>query len=380
MLVTFKTITQQQFQLELEEGITIGDVKKKIAEEKGTQDFAPESQKLIYNGKILTDEQQLKDVDYAAAKFIVVMVSRKKPEAQAAPAADATPAATTTSSFAGLPPLLPVDGLSSHPYYHYEHAAGQHHRCAGCCCGAASCCSRAVQLLTYSLVVPAEHEATLEAITSMGYPREEAIRALRAAFFNADRAVEYLCTGIPQGMNLDAGAPVAQEEEGEDEEADAATLEFLRNNPLFEQLRELVRTNPEMLPQIMQQIAQTNPDLMEAIRDNQDAFIQMLNDEAPGAIGGGGGGGGGGAAALGEAPAPAAGGAAPGGGRVVTINVTENDREAINRLKAMGFPEQLVIEAYFACDKNEDLAVNYILSRMDEFNEEATGGAAGGGQ
>lgn len=62
-----------------------------------------------------------------------------------------------------------------------------------------------MQLLTYSLVVPAEHEATLEAITSMGYPREEAIRALRAAFFNADRAVEYLCTGIPEGMNLDAG-------------------------------------------------------------------------------------------------------------------------------------------------------------------------------
>jgi UV excision repair protein RAD23 len=32
----------------------------------------------------------------------------------------------------------------------------------------------------------------------------------------------------------------------------------------------------------------------------------------------------------------------------------------------MGFPEQLVIEAYFACDKNEELAVNYILARMDE--------------
>jgi UV excision repair protein RAD23 len=41
----------------------------------------------------------------------------------------------------------------------------------------------------------------------------------------------------------------------------------------------------------------------------------------------------------------------------------------------MGFPEQLVIEAYFACDKNEDLAVNYILSRMDELHDElSTGG------
>lgn len=36
------------------------------------------------------------------------------------------------------------------------------------------------------------------------------------------------------------------------------------------------------------------------------------------------------------------------------------------QLQSMGFPEQLVIEAYLACDKNEDLAVNYILSRMEE--------------
>jgi UV excision repair protein RAD23 len=55
-------------------------------------------------------------------------------------------------------------------------------------------------------LVPPEHAKTVENIESMGYPREEVIRALRVAFWDADRAVEYLCNGIPEGLSLnDAG-------------------------------------------------------------------------------------------------------------------------------------------------------------------------------
>uniref|UniRef100_A0A915CLH9 UV excision repair protein RAD23 n=1 Tax=Ditylenchus dipsaci TaxID=166011 RepID=A0A915CLH9_9BILA len=171
--------------------------------------------------------------------------------------------------------------------------------------------------------------------------------------------------GIPDIVNIQDQVVVnpAAGDDSDNEDSEAGQgLTFLQNSPQFQQLRDLVRADPALLQQIVQQIADSNPELMSAIRNNQEERQFARGGAAPPAV----------AATPAANPAPGGGQAAPPGG-VVTINVSETDRAAIQRLKALGFPEQLIIEAYFACDKNEDLAANYILARMDEFQEDIGG-------
>nr|XP_043868925.1 UV excision repair protein RAD23 homolog B isoform X2 [Solea senegalensis] len=235
-----------------------------------------------------------------------------------------------------------------------------------------------------NLVTGASYDAMVNEMMLMGYEREQVVAALRASFNNPDRAVEYLLTGIPgrdQGHLTGpetvappvSGAPAAlaggssaPANTGSSTSAGGNPLNFLRNQPQFHVMRQLIQQNAALLPTLLQEIGRENPELLQEISSHQEQFIQMLNEpnaEAVAGTGGSGGGGSGGGGRGGGGGGGGTSGDAPGGGHMSYIQVTPQEKEAIERLKALGFPEGLVIQAYFACEKNENLAANFLLQQ-----------------
>ncbi|KAF7644776.1 hypothetical protein LDENG_00215930 [Lucifuga dentata] len=230
------------------------------------------------------------------------------------------------------------------------------------------------------LVTGQAYENLVSEIMCMGYEREQVVAALRASYNNPDRAVEYLLMGIPAAEASDvppqepirhsapSNPPTPTTQQPQQPPAAANTgpvaasqpptagggsvssgstgnpLEFLRNQPQFQQMRQIIQQNPALLPALLQQLGRDNPQLLQQITQHQERFVQMLNEPRGGDTGG-------------------EGAETQGSPHTNYIQVTPQEKEAIERLKALGFPEGLVIQAYFACEKNENLAANFLLQQ-----------------
>ncbi|XP_061829646.1 RAD23 homolog A, nucleotide excision repair protein a [Nerophis lumbriciformis] len=361
MKIILKTLQQQTIQIEIDAEQTVKALKEKIEAERGKDNFPVSGQKLIYAGKILQDDTQIKDYKIDEKNFVVVMVSKVKPAAAAAeplaseapklPAQDA--GSTSTSVPASTPPSAPAStpaAILTPPEETKEEpspTATETQQPASSSGGGQGLDASS------ALVTGAEYEAMLTEIMSMGYERERVVAALRASFNNPHRAVEYLLTGLPSSPIQETNPPASTPASGPTEAPSLAEgenpLAFLRTQPQFLHMRQAIQQNPTLLPALLQQLGRENPQLLQQISQHQELFIQMLNEpvgeggEAPevGDIG-----------AAGEEGAP-----------VNYIQVTPQEKEAIERLKALGFPEALVIQAYFACEKNENLAANFLLNQ-----------------
>ncbi|KAG2345538.1 UV excision repair protein Rad23 [Suillus weaverae] len=388
MKLTIKTLQQKMFQLEAEGSETIADLKQKIS---NTQGHSVESQKLIFSGKILTDDKTVASCEIKEKDFLVLMVSKSKPTpAQPPPVIAST---STPQPEAATPAPAPAPAPTAPQVLAPAPAA------PAPVASSAPSAAPAVAPVTAdgSFLTGEALQSTISNMVEMGFEREQVVRALRASFNNPDRAVEYLMTGIPAHLMNEAAGPAArpaqagvvapttpaapapasatpaaqpapvaptgqpqnlfqlaqqqQQQPGGRGTATAGVgagageidLEALRNHPQFQQLRQLVQTNPNLLAPLVQQIMEQNPHLGQLFESNPEALMQLLNvgDDIEGD------------------------GAMPPGAQV--IHITPEEQAAIGRLEALGFSRQKAAEAYLACDKNEELAANYLFeTRFDD--------------
>ncbi|CAH8664108.1 unnamed protein product [Heterobilharzia americana] len=316
MKVTFKTLKQQTFVLDLEEGDLVGDVKKKIEAVRGSE-FDASTQKLIHSGKVMEDSKSLKDYKVTDSGFVVVMSISKpvkdttKEPSVTVPAnsvAEATPAADSKIAVADV---KETSGIATTP----------------------PSTTNTLGIGESSLVTGENFERVVQELVSMGYERSLVVRAMRAGFNNPDRAFEYLSSGnipnvdiveqpsdqrrgnesVPSEAPGDADAPSSESPSSDDPIAALASL------PQFQQMRALVQANPDLLPQLIQQIGNDNADLFRLIQENEQAFLEFLNT-------------------------PVTGTTRPAGQRQTVLTMTAEERAAVDRLKALGFPEELVIQ------------------------------------
>uniref|UniRef100_A0A3B5A1D3 UV excision repair protein RAD23 n=1 Tax=Stegastes partitus TaxID=144197 RepID=A0A3B5A1D3_9TELE len=418
LTITLKTLQQQTFKIEIDPEVTVKTLKEKIEEDRGKDAFPSAGQKLIYAGKILNDDTPLKEYKIDEKNFVVVMVTKVTPQPALQPATTPAPSSAAAPAPASGPtqiPSTPTHTLSApipapqsvppseSPLPITEntllasveaaaaldlHSATDSAPASGSAATPASAsvpAPEAVQAAPAS--APADcptsaaqpeekpredpemtgpaYENLVSEIMSIGYEREQVVAALRASYNNPDRAVEYLLMGIP----VEASEPSQQEPirpsalpnpstpaTQQPQQPPAASnskssvssggnpLEFLRNQPQFQQMRQIIQQNPALLPALLQQLGRDNPQLLQQITQHQERFVQMLNEPRSGDAGG-------------------EGAEAQGSPHTNYIQVTPQEKEAIERLKALGFPEGLVIQAYFACEKNENLAANFLLQQ-----------------
>jgi len=269
MQLTVKTLKGEKFEVTAEPSNTVAMVKAII--EAAKPELPAVNMKLIHSGKVLRDLESIESCNIKPNAFLVVMIAKAKKSAASISAPSPNPTPTETKS------NLPV---TSDPT-------------------PASATSSATDIsspLTESVSPPpsssevapesASNEFPQEVVSNliaMGFPDAEVRACLRASQGQPDIAVEFLTNGIPPGVQSlqhtgVSSATVQSASGGTTSSTNGEPLAVLRNHPQITQLRRLVQEDPATLQAVLTQIGQQQPELLQEINNNQELFLQIMNE------------------------------------------------------------------------------------------------------
>jgi len=405
MKLKIKTLSKKTLEVDCDEKITIEELKKQLSEKHGQG--PAENIHLILKGKILPATRTVADLGLDAKKFIVLYKkpSRKKgvpggparttatAPASSSQSSGTSPATTTPSaSTATTTPTTPTPAPS---------AATTENKSTTTPTSSSNSDSKAsatVSSASSDLVLGEKYNETVVGLMQMtGKSHEHVVMALRASFNNPNRAADLLFSGASMqslaqmaaqmggGGSSSGGSSGASGGASEGSSSGggsgggavspqlAQMLQGLQNSPQAGQLRQMFQQNPQAAVQFLQTIARDNPQLMQLIGQNREAFLQAIM----------GGGGGGGSSAAG--PTGGSGGGPPG---TMTVSLTLEEKEGLDNLVNMlGYSRDQVIRAFLICDRNIEYTANYLMNNESrqgmegvEFTDGSNAGGGGSGE
>ena len=196
-----------------------------------------------------------------------------------------------------------------------------------------------------------QYTEQINALVDMGYEKEKVERAIKAANGSIDLAVEYLNEdqipnqNEPNTGNANSNIPSS---------SNSNLPEELKKNASI--IKCLCMNNPEKLPSILTNLKEHSPQLFELIKQHEEDFknllVSPLSEEDIRNF----------QSIQQELRRP------PG---QTTIRLTKEESDAVKRLQELGFSQADAVQAYFACDKNEEMAANFLFEQ--KMRDEAEG-------
>lgn len=186
----------------------------------------------------------------------------------------------------------------------------------------------------------------VNSLVDMGYEKEKAEKAIEAAHGSVDLALEFLNSGnipestgnqnIPSSGSSNSNLPA----------------ELVKNASI---IKILCMNNPEKITSLLNTFKERHPDLINLIKQHEEEFKNLLvspisqedinnfkeiEQE------------------LRRPQGP-------------SIRLTKEESDAVKRLQELGFSQAEAVQAYIACDKNEEMTANYLFEQKMRDDDEA---------
>lgn len=432
MKITIKSLKQVPYEVELaSDELLIKDLKAEIEIAHG---FDANSIKILFKGSMLDDNKHIKDYKIAEGDILTMMSSKVKPQnINTNPEPKITEESKENNNKNNNnKETKKTENLAAKP-----NSQTNTQTLVSSLLNSLNTNNNPTNTSNAEAATKSEPQKDYSAealqLTEMGFGFAEALRAVQAAKGSLERAVDFLYNGIPENFGAQGalqqnylGAPRLEDfldpedeegEEAEDEDQDnngEIPLTFEIDPHMLDSLdlkdpnslktiasfvKVLISEDPSSLQNLLEDIEETNPEIIEFIKEHEEEFKQLIS------------------APLEDKdlekflPIAAANNqnlnlnsianlnnenenenfnneksnqknkqenqnqeadkdedSEMVGGEAQALNIegikkafTEAEKESIERLKVLGFSEEEVSQAFVACEKNEMLTANFLL-------------------